>query len=157
VRPWREHEDPWLEAERLESAGICKNLGWTRRKLNTELNSVASPEAFIARLQRALADLDAPRLMHRDPAKPATKNPAMAAKGEPEMVPEWFEIELAADNNSKDYQRSVKTNEARKAKPLAARLDIAIKQAKTRGTPIGTQLGAIERQVERIERRLDRV
>jgi hypothetical protein len=157
VKPYRVHDDPWLEAERLEVADICRRMGWTRRKLNAELDRVASPEAFIARVFRALGDLDAPRLMHRVVGQPPTSNPALAAKGEAEMVPEAYENDLATLNREKDSERRMTINSDRKKRPIDRRLVLCLAEARNRGIAIGSQLGAIERQIERIEKRLDRV
>lgn len=37
MRPYRSTEDPWGEAEHLGVTPIIRNLGWTRRRLDTEL------------------------------------------------------------------------------------------------------------------------
>lgn len=158
---WRKHDDPWQEAERLEVKDICKRLGWTRRRLTAELDRVASPEAFVDRVVRALREADKGRYLHSNPARPPTDNRAMAVRetpGEPaEMVPEWYEEELVKENNAKDRARGEHSNAARKRGTLTQRLAWATVEAKQRSIPIGTQLGAIERQLERVERRLDKL
>jgi hypothetical protein len=157
LNPWREHSDPWEEAERLEVASIARRLGWGKRRLTNELNRAGSPEFFVKRMIKLAQDLDRPRLLHRDPAKPPTDNPALAAKGEGEMVPKWYEDDLARENRAKDTDRRMATNAERKKRPLDRRLVLCLAESQRRGIAIGSQLGAIERQIERIERRLDKV
>lgn len=158
MKAWRTEKDPWKQAEVLEMAeGIRERLKWNTRKLNHELERAGSEERFKDQVIAEIKALDKPRLLHRDPSKPPTHSPALAAQGEPEMVPETFEAELVKENNTKDYDRRQARNVWRKKLTLEERLHLAIRQSEKQGIPIKSQVGAITRQVERMENRLDRV
>ena len=155
---WREFKaDPWLEAERQGVRDVCRRMGWSRKRLDKELNRVASADAFLNNVAKALQDLDKPRLMHKNPAMPPTSTPGLAARGEMELVPAEYENELAKENREKDMTRATKTNEARKNRPLPERLASVIADAKLRGINLSSDERNVVRKVEQMERKVDRV
>lgn len=168
MRPWRECEDVWEEADRLEVAGICKNMGWTKRKLTNELDSVASPEAFLNRVRRALSDLDKPRLLaasahttnaaeDSDAAKGYTDIPHLALSGEPEAVPATYQDEIAKVGQERHTDAQQERNRERKGYPLETRLVMVKREAVIRGVDISFSLQRIEREIASAERLVDRV
>lgn len=65
--------------------------------------------------------------------------------------------EYSKEGRARDRLRQEAKHEARKALSRSQRLALVEQEAKQRRVPISTQLGAIERQLERIESRLDNV
>lgn len=155
---WRQCDDPWQEAERLEVKDICRRMGWSRKRLERELNRVASEEKFLTNVAKALQELDPPRFMHKNPAyEPTSVWSQSIREPDSEMVPAEYEDELAKENRAKDMARNEKTNEARKRQPLLVRLAYARSDAQRKGINIESDMRNIERKVEQIERKVDRV
>lgn len=157
MKDWRVHKDGWAQAEELGVHNVCKRLGWTTRRLDKELDRVASADAFLANVARALKELDKPRLLHRDPAREPTHIPALAAKGEPEMVPAEYETELARDSREKFNEEGKVRNAERMNFPLSTRLAKVIGEANRKGINVSSDSRAVVRLVERMERRVDQI
>ncbi len=156
MRAWREHSDPWAEAERLEVAKIVRRLGWNKRKLSAELERVTSAEKFIGRIEVALRDLDRPQYLSRSSVPAYTPHLHLALDGA-EAVPEHAQRKISKEAREGFQERRNGEFEARRRHSLGARLIRAQKDSQERAVDIGSSLRVIERQLERIERKLDRV
>jgi hypothetical protein len=132
-------------------------MGWTTRRLTNELARVASPEAFIDRVMRALKEHDKPRLLHRISERGYTSIPQEAMNGEPEAIPAEYQAQITSDAWAGFSSARRKHNEARRDYDLPKRLQRLQRDARVRHVDISNGLRVIERQLERMEARVDRV
>ena len=96
---------------------------------------------------------DAPRLLHRDSAHGYTSNPSHALRGEPEAVPEGDQdrLTLAAAAN----ERRARVEEwQRRRETIQREINWLYSQRLRRN--VRSQLRALQRQLDRLDRLVDR-
>lgn len=72
TRGWRTHpDDVWAELEHLDLTAKITALGWSQPRVSRAMNSVASPQAFRQKVERALRE-DAPLYLASGVGSPNT-------------------------------------------------------------------------------------
>jgi DNA polymerase III epsilon subunit-like protein len=156
---WREHEDdPWLEADRLGVAEVCRRLGWGKRKLNAELSRVGAEDAFLERIRRAVVALDPPRFMARQNGVKLGDqyvNSPHTAIDEAEAVPEHYQKQITRERTEEFKRAKIAGIEAAKGS-LEHRLQTLRFLAKTQGVDVSKHERVIDRRLRDMERDLRR-
>lgn len=156
---WRECDEPWEECDRLGVKSVCRGLHWTRRKLNTEMARVASSEAFLECVRKAVEALDQPMFMARQnglyhPAQYTTGT--AGALDDAEIVPAHYQLHITTTATERFKTMRITENSKRKAHSLEVRLQRVKADARRRHIKIDRELRSIEREVVKAEEKVDR-